>query len=113
MIEKIIYDYLSSVLSVSVYLEKPEEAPAEYVLIEKTSSSRSNYLDTATIAVQSYSDTLYNTAVLNELVKEKMLNSIISNSISSCKLNSDYNFTDTQTKKYRYQAVFELTYYNE
>ena len=27
-----------------------------------------------------------------------------------CELNGDYNFTDTETKRYRYQAVFDLTY---
>lgn len=31
--------------------------------------------------------------------------------ISRVKLNSDYNFTDTQKKKYRYQAIYEITYY--
>ena len=28
-------------------------------------------------------------------------------------LNSDYNFTDVTTKKYRYQAVYDLKYYEE
>ena len=28
-------------------------------------------------------------------------------------LNSDYNFTDTETKEYRYQAVFDINYYQE
>ena len=26
-------------------------------------------------------------------------------------LNADYNFTDVDTKTYRYQAVFNITYY--
>ena len=33
--------------------------------------------------------------------------------ISSAKLNTDYNFTDTTTREYRYQAVYDLTYYRE
>ena len=31
--------------------------------------------------------------------------------VSACRLNSDYNFTDTTTKHYRYQAVFDLVFY--
>ena len=32
--------------------------------------------------------------------------------VSCCRLNSAYNFTDTEAKQYRYQAVFDL-YYTE
>ena len=31
--------------------------------------------------------------------------------IASVKLNSDYNFTDEETKQYRYQAVFDIKHY--
>ena len=31
--------------------------------------------------------------------------------IGAVHLNSDYNFTDTAAKRYRYQAVFDVTYY--
>lgn len=113
MIEKIVYDYLKDALDVPVVLEIPENAPSEFCLIEKTGSARSNYFDKATIVVQSYSDSMYKAAVLNELAKAKMLDSITVSNITSCRLNSDYNYTDTTTKKYRYQAVFEIAYYNE
>ena len=33
--------------------------------------------------------------------------------ISRVQLNSDYNFTDTAQKRYRYQAVYDLTFYDE
>ena len=33
------------------------------------------------------------------------------NTIISCVLNSTYNFTDTRTKRYRYQAVYDLVYF--
>lgn len=32
--------------------------------------------------------------------------------IGSVRLNSDYNFTDIEMKRYRYQAVFDIYYYN-
>jgi len=33
------------------------------------------------------------------------------NEIGKVKLNSDYNFTDTVTKQYRYQAVYDISHY--
>ena len=76
-----------------------------------TGGSQVNYIDKAIIAIQSYSSSLYKAAVLNEKVKIIMKNIIEMDEISECELNSDYNYTDTSRKKYRYQAVYELTYY--
>ena len=33
--------------------------------------------------------------------------------ISRVQLNSDYNFTDTAQKRHRYQAVYDITFYEE
>ena len=33
--------------------------------------------------------------------------------ISACHLNSDYDYTDTTSKRWRYQAVFDITYNRE
>ena len=46
----------------------------------------------------------------NEKVKNAMNNIVVLGAIGSSDLNSDYNFTDTTKKKYRYQAVYDLTY---
>ena len=108
MIEKEVLDYLNNVLDVPAYMEKPQKEPPEYVLIEKTGSSEDNLIYSATFAFQSYADSLYSAAVLNEKVKKAMDNIIILNTISDSKLNTDYNFTDTTKKKYRYQAVYDL-----
>ena len=110
MIEKIVLDYLNGVLSVPAYLEKPEKPPIRYVLIEKTGSSRENFINTATLALQSYAESLFLASSLNEEVKEAMDNIIVLNDIGKSELNSDYNFTDTTKKKYRYQAIYDLTY---
>ncbi|SDQ04437.1 hypothetical protein SAMN04487752_0319, partial [Carnobacterium viridans] len=50
-------------------------------------------------------------ALLNEELKEVVENLILLNEISGVRLNSDYNFTDTTTKEYRYQAVFDINHY--
>jgi len=114
MIEKTILDYLSECLpDVPVYMEVPANRPAFFVVIEKTGSSRINHIDSATIAVQSYGATLYDAAALNERVKAAMLDAITLDSISRAALNSDYNYTDTASHHYRYQAVFDVTFYDD
>lgn len=110
-IEQIVITYLNEKLNVPVKAEVPKEQPQTFVLVEKTSGSETNLIRNATIAIQSYSDSLYKASELNETVKSAMDEITEENSISKCSLNADYNFTDTSTKSYRYQAVYDLTYY--
>lgn len=112
MIEKIILDYFNDIVGIPAYMEVSKDMPDKFVLIEKTSSSEENYILYATIAIQSYANSLYDAACLNEEVKTAMRNIIASCDISKSKLNSDYNYTDTAKKKYRYQAVFDLVYFD-
>lgn len=54
---------------------------------------------------------------LNDEVKDALLGDndsygiIDLDEIIQIDLNSDYNFTDTETKEYRYQAIFNITHY--
>lgn len=112
MIEKIVLDYLNKELEVPAYMEEPEDLQAEqYVLIEKTGSSQANHLYTVTLAIQSYAGTLYKAAQLNEQVKTAMDGITKEKEVTRSELNSDYNYTDTARKQYRYQAVYDLTHY--
>ena len=111
MIELILYEYLEEVLEEPVYMQRPETAPTRYVLLEKTGSSEKNHIKSAVFAFQSYAETLYEAAALNERVKEAVKGSMQLDEISSVQLNSDYNFTDVSGKQYRYQALFVFTHY--
>lgn len=110
MVEKTILDYLSGVLDVPAYMERPPAEPKSYVLIEKTGSSTENYIESATLAIQSYAASMCDAAALNCRVKAAMNDSVQLPEISRCDCNSDYNYTDTTKKKYRYQAVFDIVY---
>lgn len=112
MIEKIILDYLSERFTEPVLMEEPEVKPVTYVLIEKTGSGETNHIGSATIAVQSYAPSLYDAAALNERVKTAMKNAITMDEIVKVTLNSDYNYTNTASKRYRYQAVFDVIFYD-
>ena len=63
------------------------------------------------MAVQSISSvSLLNAATMSKAA-EKAMKAIISIAgIGKCQLNSAYNFTNPETREYRYQAIFDLTY---
>lgn len=111
MIEVTLLNYLSGALSVPVYMELPPEPPESCVVIEKVGSGADNHLYSANFAIQSYGATLYDAAVLNDQVKQAVFNAVTLDEITAVSLNSDYNYTDTATKRYRYQAVFVITHY--
>ena len=113
MIEKTVRDYLDGELSQPVWMEIPKNAtlPDEYVILEKTGSGRENHLTSSTFAIQSYAKSLYGAAALNEKVKEAMDGIISLDGVTKTALNSDYNFTDTSKKQYRYQAVYDISHY--
>jgi len=112
MIEKVILDYLTEELSIPVYMERPLDLPERWVQLERTSTSEQNKIRSCMMACQSYDrNSMAGAAALNEEVVAAMDQAIILPSISRCKLNNAYNFTDTATKEYRYQAVYDITYY--
>ena len=111
MIEKTILDYLEEHLTVPVYMEEPINKPASYVLIERTGSSESDLIESTTFALQSYGASLYDAAVLNMAVKARIKQAVELPSVSAVYINSDYNFTDTETKRYRYQCVAVVTHF--
>ena len=111
MIEKVILDYLNETLNVPVEMEVPKNPPARYVVMEKTGSRRENLITSSTFLFRSYAPSLYKAAVLNEDVKAALDNAIVLDDIARAKLNSDYNYTDTAKKLYRYQCVYDFTHY--
>ena len=111
MIEIVIRQYLSEHLDVPVLLERPLKPPDSFVLFEKTGSGKSNQIKSATFAFQSYAKSMLNAAQLNEKVKDAVDGLISLDVVHRVKLNSDYNYTDTETKEYRYQAVFDIGHY--
>lgn len=110
MIAKTLLDYLDSVLDVLVVMEAPEQT-SDYVLIDQTGSSRTNHIITTTFAIQSYGDSLYEAMVLNDAVKDAMVGFAELGNVTRVELQTDYNYTNTATKQYRWQAVYLITHY--
>ena len=111
MIETLLMNYLEDCLQVDVYFEIPKGKIEKYIVIEKTGGSETDHVCDSTFAIQSYEDSLAEAAKLNQKVIEAMRDFETLDEICECTLNSNYNYTDVEIKKYRYQAVFDITHY--
>ena len=111
MIEKIVRDYLKELVSVPVYIDVPANPADSYIVLERTGGGMEEHIRNAMVAIQSYSDSKLGAATLHETVLSVMPAIAEKDEIAACDINSEYNFTDTTTKKYRYQAVFDIIYY--
>ena len=110
MIETILLNYLDAALDVPVVMEEPESPPEAYVVLQKTGSTLRDQLRSATFAIQSYGATLYDAASLNADVVQLVLAMNAADGVFGASLNSDYEYNNTDTKQYRYQAVLQIYY---
>lgn len=111
MIEQFLKEELEQRITEPVVLQVTSGLPSRFIVLEKTGSSMKNHLPRSQIAVQSYAESLYEAAKLNECVKQALQELEANPRIVRMILNSDYNFTDTETKQFRYQAVYDVIHY--
>ena len=116
MIEIILCDYLTSQLDFPVYMEKPQNPPEEYAVIERTDGGSANQIRDATFAVQTYAKSLYRAAYMQEEAEAAMAYAPSLHEICSVEVNSTYNNTNESTsagrlKEYCYQGVYVVIFY--
>lgn len=111
MIELTVRSFLQQQLQLPAVLEVAASTESSFVVVEKTGSDSRNHVARADLAVQCYGATLLEAASLCERVKTAMKLLTALPQVAACRLQRDYNFTDTASKRYRYQAVFSVTYY--
>lgn len=111
IIEAVIIEYLEKELGVNAYAEIPEEKPSEYIVVEKIDGGRINQINTSTLSVYAYADSLYKAVLLNERVKSALLNAIAIDDISSSKIGGENRSIDKANKEYRYETIINLYHY--
>lgn len=113
-IETIVINHLRD-LGFPAFAEEPDKAnrPERYYLVEKTSGSETIGLQNANIAVQSYAPSLVECMGLNYAAIEKMRTLTENVQVTRCRLVTNYNYTETGTRRYRYQALFSISYYDK
>lgn len=113
MIEVTVMDHLAIRLDVPVYLEFPKNTPDRFLVLKVENNPRENLLDSAMLVVDSYGASMVDAATLNTMVKRTLDDLVDLPSISASKRGGDYPAFDTKNKRYRYQAVQNITYYEE
>lgn len=111
MIEIIVLDYLSEKISAEVHMEIPKKDSERYVVLRKADSSRENHVITSMLVVDSYAASMLEAAKLNEEVVAAMDSLPELDEICGVSLTGDYSLPDTASKRYRYQAVYDITHY--
>lgn len=111
-IESAVISYLRSALDTdAVYAEVPEKPSGEYYVVDKTGSKTANRITSSTVAIQTYGSSKLRASEMNEDVKTAMDGFSVLDEIGSCRLNSDYNFSNTAKRQHRYQSVWDITHY--
>ena len=107
MIEIKIKKYLEDKLNVPVYMEHRNRENGSYIIMEELGGTMRDQIYRSSYAFQSYGDRMLDAIELNDRLVQAML---VYPDCGASKLDSNYNFTETGTKKYRYQAVFDIVF---
>ena len=113
IIEQIILNRIRAVLPDPVYMEVPPDPPGRFYVLEKTGSGETDQICRSSFALQSCAPSLLEAALMNSAGKIAMADTIVLDEVTDSQLNSDYNFTNPASKRYRYQAVFDIYHYKE
>lgn len=94
----------------NVYAEVPVDIPDNYVLIRRSGGSQADYIRNYNVYTETISRTDKLTAARNHEAVIGAMNEIRDyTDVFRCALNSDYDATNTATKEYRFQALWQMT----
>ena len=114
MLEEILYEFLNNGvdLDAPVYTMIPKDQPAEYYVFELTGSSNKDHINKSTIVIRSHAQSLKRAADLAYDIDNTMLHALKRlDYIAGVERNTVSNFTDQDTRTYRYQGVYVITHY--
>lgn len=111
MIELTIKAFLERILPCHVYMRFPDDPGSRFVVLELEHNPRENHIESAILVADSYGESQLEAAKLNELVKSALDELTELDDIAGSHRGGDYPFFDTKHKRYRYQAVQNITHY--
>lgn len=114
-IEQLVQRTLAKETGYPAFLEEPPAPrPPRYYLAARLGRGGENHISRARLALQSYAPSLAGAMALNRAAYDVMKTALLGDpAVSRVSLVSDYDFTDTATKRYRWQAIYEITYYDD
>lgn len=112
-VEAVVVAWLNSILPTGwdAYGDKPEDAPAQYVLVDRTGGPReSMVLDKAEILIEVYHKTSRSTAKTkaNDIADQIIALEAYSADITHASVNSVVNLDDTLAQYHRYQIYCDV-----
>ena len=93
------------------YAEKPENAEGEYLVVDLISVSSQNYLNSATVAIRSYADSMADASDLNAAVMSYMNDFWTDPKIARCKIDTSYQINNPSVAQYKWQCIYNITHY--
>ena len=111
MIEETIIAYLNANLSVPVGGEISDKHPLRYVVVQKKGGERENHIYTSLFQFDAYAESLAAAAALCKDVMAVVDEMTDLGEVCSCEYGGDFNATDTASKRYCYQAMYNITHY--
>lgn len=114
-IEQLVQRTLAKETGYPAYLEEPPAPrPERYFLAARLGSSEENHISRVRLAVQSYAPSMVGAMALNREAYGVLTGTLV-NDPAVCRVSciSDYDFTDTATARHRWQAIYEITYYDD
>ena len=114
-IEQLVQRTLAKETGYPAFLEEPPAPrPPRYFLAARLGSSEENHISRVRLAVQSYAPSLAGAMALNRGAYGVLKDTLIADpAVCRVSLVSDYDFTDTATARHRWQAIYEITYYDD
>ena len=114
-IEILIQRHLEGKTVYPAFLEEPAkgERPPRYYIVARVGVSPENHIHRGRITVQSYAPSLVEAMALNRAAYDAMQSLPELSAVTAAGLVSDYNFTDEETGRYRWQAVYAVNYYDD
>ena len=110
LIEEVVINHLKNELNIPVLTEIPPNPPEKYVTIQRIESGKRNKIKAVTILIQAYEESKYKAALLSAEVEEAMEDIVENDLVFSCELGGGSDNTDTVSKRYRYETIWNIYY---
>lgn len=111
MVDVEILNRLKALLSLNVYMEVPDDAPEEFYVIQFVKGECRHGLAEMSIIAQSYGNTMYRACDMNKDMEAALESLITEDYIRDISRNGSYPYNKTDIKQYRYQCLFDVSYY--
>lgn len=108
-VERVVAARLMEATGVRAVLEVPAERPDEFISVERTGGSGTQFTQDATLAIQSWAGTRRRAAEIAALVEGSVMALLDEPNIFSAVADGSYRWPDPDSRQERYQTMIEVS----